>query len=73
MYAALATTSTLTRLGPMCIHVLQKMSTDKSDIKLVCKDYAKEILADDVSEVEYNTVLEQVKAVGGANYGTGVR
>eukprot|EP00038_Savillea_parva_P008461 m.177116 g.177116 ORF g.177116 m.177116 type:complete len:141 (+) comp14293_c0_seq1:49-471(+) len=50
-----------------------KMSTDKSDIKLVCKDYAKEILADDVSEVEYNTVLEQVKAVGGANYGTGVR
>ena len=33
--------------------------------------YAKEILADTREEVEYDAVLEQVKAVGGANYGDG--
>eukprot|EP00035_Acanthoeca_spectabilis_P021605 m.439130 g.439130 ORF g.439130 m.439130 type:complete len:142 (+) comp18338_c0_seq1:69-494(+) len=50
-----------------------KMSTDKADIKMVCKDYAIEVLADDLSEVQYDAVLEEVKKVGGANYGTGVR
>eukprot|EP00037_Helgoeca_nana_P014680 m.137111 g.137111 ORF g.137111 m.137111 type:complete len:142 (+) comp22662_c1_seq1:2560-2985(+) len=50
-----------------------KMSTDKADIKMVVRDYAKEILADELSEVQYAEILSQVQAVGGANYGTGVR
>ena len=37
------------------------------------QSYAKEILADKLDEIQYDTVMEQVKAVGGANYGTGVR
>lgn len=33
--------------------------------------YAKEVLADTREELEYDTILEQIRAVGGANYGTG--
>ncbi|EGD74850.1 hypothetical protein PTSG_07080 [Salpingoeca rosetta] len=35
--------------------------------------YAKEFLADQKSDLDYDSILEEVKATGGANYGTGVR
>ncbi len=37
------------------------------------QSYAKEILADKIDEVKFDVILAQVIAVGGANYGTGVR
>ncbi|EDQ87031.1 uncharacterized protein MONBRDRAFT_38203 [Monosiga brevicollis MX1] len=50
-----------------------KVSTDKAFVKQVVQSYAKEVLADTLEELDYDTVLDQVKAAGGANYGTGVR
>eukprot|EP00049_Salpingoeca_infusionum_P017285 m.352388 g.352388 ORF g.352388 m.352388 type:complete len:142 (+) comp16510_c0_seq1:273-698(+) len=50
-----------------------KVSTDKAFVKQVVQNYAKEILADSLEELAYDDVLAQVKATGGANYGTGVR
>jgi hypothetical protein len=37
------------------------------------QSYAKEILADKLDEIQFDVVKAQVMAVGGANYGTGVR
>eukprot|EP00051_Salpingoeca_urceolata_P026511 m.477610 g.477610 ORF g.477610 m.477610 type:complete len:143 (+) comp20883_c0_seq1:78-506(+) len=50
-----------------------KVSTDKAFVKKIIQSYAKEILADTPEEIAYDTVLEQVVAVGGANYGIGKR
>eukprot|EP00048_Salpingoeca_helianthica_P014347 m.221260 g.221260 ORF g.221260 m.221260 type:complete len:144 (-) comp15752_c0_seq1:305-736(-) len=50
-----------------------KVSTDKAFVKQVIMSYAKEILADRIEEIQYETVLDVIKSVGGANYGTGVR
>eukprot|EP00047_Mylnosiga_fluctuans_P001511 m.220674 g.220674 ORF g.220674 m.220674 type:complete len:143 (+) comp10431_c0_seq1:56-484(+) len=50
-----------------------QVSTDKAFVKGVIKSYAKEILADNLDEIQLDIVLEQVRSVGGANYGTGVR
>eukprot|EP00052_Salpingoeca_macrocollata_P001771 m.27441 g.27441 ORF g.27441 m.27441 type:complete len:146 (-) comp11663_c0_seq1:38-475(-) len=49
------------------------VSTDKAFVKKIVSSYAKEILADRLEEIQYDTVLEQVKAAGGANYGVGKR
>eukprot|EP00730_Choanoeca_flexa_P016860 TRINITY_DN8048_c0_g1_i1.p1 TRINITY_DN8048_c0_g1~~TRINITY_DN8048_c0_g1_i1.p1 ORF type:complete len:142 (+),score=37.07 TRINITY_DN8048_c0_g1_i1:185-610(+) len=64
----------VTWVGPR-VSVLKKakVSTDKAEVKRVVQSYAKEILADTKDELDYDTVLEQIKATGGANYGTGVR
>jgi hypothetical protein len=37
------------------------------------QNYAKEILADNIEEIQYDTIKSQVVAAGGANYGTGKR
>ena len=50
-----------------------KVSTDKAAVKLVCTNFAKEILADNISEVQYDLVVAELRKVGGANYGTGAR
>eukprot|EP01147_Barroeca_monosierra_P008695 gene8695-1084_t len=50
-----------------------KVSTDKAFVKEIIQSYAKEFLADSLSDLDYDTILAAVKATGGANYGTGVR
>eukprot|EP00041_Stephanoeca_diplocostata_P005916 m.71091 g.71091 ORF g.71091 m.71091 type:complete len:143 (+) comp16074_c0_seq1:38-466(+) len=47
--------------------------TKKGFVHQITKTFAAEIECDCEAEVEYNTILEQVKKAGGANYGTGVR
>ena len=42
---------------------------DKALVKEVVKNYAKEILADQLDEIAYDTIKEQVVKAGGANYG----
>jgi hypothetical protein len=65
-----------------------QVSTDKAFVKEVIKvglldfsdqplnvpkNYAKEILADQLEEIQYEHVKTEVIKCGGANYGTGVR
>jgi len=50
-----------------------KMSTDKTVVKGVIKNFAVEIHASDRQELEQEQIADALRKAGGANYGTGVR
>lgn len=50
-----------------------KMSTDKTVVKAVIKNFAMEVLASEHDQLDEDSILDQVRKAGGANYGTGVR
>jgi len=50
-----------------------KMSTDKPLLKQVIQNFALETHITDESELTEESLLEEVKKAGGANYGTGSR
>jgi len=50
-----------------------KMSTDKMVVKNVIKNFAIEVLANEMDQLEESSILEDLRKAGGANYGTGVR
>ncbi|XP_059148855.1 coactosin-like protein [Physella acuta] len=49
-----------------------KLSVDKAVVKLVIKNFAVEILAEDQHDIALETVATALRKAGGANYGTGV-
>jgi len=48
-----------------------KLSVDKAQIKNIIRSFAVEILAENLEDVDYDTVRTQLIKAGGANYGTG--
>jgi len=50
-----------------------KMSTDKMVVKNVIKNFAIEVLANEMDQLEESSILDSLRKAGGANYGTGVR
>ncbi|KAI0220688.1 Coactosin-like protein [Lamellibrachia satsuma] len=50
-----------------------KMSTDKTQIKALIQNFAVEIQTNDLDELEYDYIVQELKKAGGANYGTGDR
>lgn len=64
----------VTWVGPS-VSVIQraKMSTDKSMIKDIIKNFAVELQLEALSEFELGHFKEALNKAGGANYGTGVR
>ncbi|KAK3086332.1 hypothetical protein FSP39_016978 [Pinctada imbricata] len=50
-----------------------RMATDKAVVKEVIRDFAKEFLFSEKSELNEDKIITEVKKAGGANYGTGSR
>jgi len=48
-----------------------KVSVHKASVKEIVRDFAVEMHAEDLSELEYGTVHSKIVKAGGANYGTG--
>ncbi|WAR12423.1 COTL1-like protein [Mya arenaria] len=48
-----------------------KMSTEKAFVKQVFLNFAVEMLFDDLHDVKYEKIREEMIRAGGANYGTG--
>jgi len=49
------------------------MSTDKMVVKNVIKNFAIEVLANEMDQLEEGSIMESLRKAGGANYGTGIR
>ncbi|KAF5297570.1 hypothetical protein FQR65_LT10001 [Abscondita terminalis] len=64
----------VTWVGPS-VSVIQraKMSTDKSMIKEIIKNFAVELQLEAASEIDLEYFKQALNKAGGANYGTGVR
>jgi len=50
-----------------------KVSTDKTSVKAILKNYALEIQTSDIHELEEQHIKSLLVKAGGANYGTGTR
>ncbi|KAH9515541.1 Coactosin-like protein [Bulinus truncatus] len=49
-----------------------KLSVDKALVKHVIKNFAVEILGEEINDISLETVSAALRKAGGANYGTGV-
>eukprot|EP01130_Rhizamoeba_saxonica_P003253 TRINITY_DN138_c0_g2_i2.p1 TRINITY_DN138_c0_g2~~TRINITY_DN138_c0_g2_i2.p1 ORF type:complete len:150 (-),score=46.25 TRINITY_DN138_c0_g2_i2:39-488(-) len=47
-----------------------KVSTDKAFVKEVVRDFAVELLANDLDDLEEELIMKEVRRAGGANYGS---
>lgn len=50
-----------------------KMSTDKTVVKSVIKNFAIEVTASEHDQLEEESIADLLQKAGGANYGTGIR
>ena len=62
----------ITWIGPS-VTPLKKaaVSTDKAFIKNICNQFGKEILADELKEIQYDKIYKELERASGAAYGTG--